>query len=176
MKQKLRHLFYIIVLVGIDQLIKYWVRLNLMNQEPLVIIPKILKLQYHENTGAVWGLFGGQVQYLSILTLLILLVIVFIYFKIPNTKKLNALKIIFVFIAAGAIGNLIDRVFLKHVVDFIYFEIINFPLFNFADTCITISSALLLILALFYYKDDDFLFLDQIFKGKKKDKKDSGQQ
>jgi signal peptidase II len=68
---------------------------------------------------------------------------------------------------AGAVGNLIDRVLLGHVVDFIYFEIINFPLFNFADSCLTVSSILLFLLAIFYYKDEDFAFLDQIFRRKK---------
>jgi signal peptidase II len=126
-----------------------------------------LNLQYQQNTGAVWGILSGRVDFLRILTLMILVVILFLYFKIPQGKKYNVLKTIAVFIVAGAVGNLIDRFLLGHVVDFIYFEIINFPLFNFADSCLTISSILLFILAIFYFKDEDFAFLEQVLNGKK---------
>jgi len=67
---------------------------------------------------------------------------------------------------AGAVGNLIDRFYLRHEVDFIYFELIDFPLFNFADSCLTVASILLFILAIFYYKDEDFEFLNDLFKKK----------
>lgn len=167
MKERMKHLILFIFIVGIDQAVKLWVRHTLMNQEPLVIIPKVLSLQYHENTGAVWGILSGKVQFLSIFTLIILLLIVFFYFKIPQTKRLTALRVITVFILGGALGNLIDRFLLGHVVDYIYFEIIDFPLFNIADSCLTVASALLLILALFVYKDEDFAFLNQIFRKKK---------
>ena len=62
-------------------------------------------------------------------------------------------------ITAGGIGNLIDRVRLNYVVDFIYFSLIDFPVFNVADIYVTVSMFLLLILVLFYYKDEDFQFL-----------------
>lgn len=168
MKERIKHLILFIILICIDQASKYWVRTVLANRDPIVVIPKnILKLQYHTNTGAVWGIFSGKAGILSIFTFFVLLLILFLYFKIPQGKKYNALKIIVVFILAGAVGNLIDRVLLGHVVDFIYIEIINFPLFNFADSCLTISSFLLFILAIFYYKDEDFAFLDRIFRSKK---------
>ena len=60
------------------------------------------------------------------------------------------------FVTAGAIGNLIDRIRLNYVVDFLYFELIDFPVFNVADCYITVSMFLLVILVLFYYKDEDF--------------------
>jgi signal peptidase II len=138
-----------------------------MNSDPFVIIPKVLNFQYHENNGAVWGILSGKVDFLKIFTIIILAVILFLYFKIPEGKKYNALKILAVFIVAGAVGNLIDRFYLGYVVDFIYFEIIDFPLFNFADSCLTVSSILLFVFALFYYKDEDFAFLDSAFRKKK---------
>jgi signal peptidase II len=143
-----------------------------MGKEPIVIIPKVLTLQYHENTGAVWGILSGNVEMLALMSLIILAVLTFFYLKIPNEKKYNALKIILVFIAAGAFGNMIDRICLKHVVDFIYFEIIDFPLFNVADSYVTVSSVLLIILSLFYYKDKDFEFLEHIFKKEEKSNQD----
>ncbi len=165
--QRIKHLLLFIVLVIIDQLTKHWVRTGLMNREPIDIIPKVLNLQYTENTGAVWGIMSGKVTFLIIFTAVVLALIVFLYFKIPQGKKYNVLKLLVVFIIAGAIGNFIDRVLLGHVVDFIYFELINFPLFNVADSYLTVSSILLFILAIFYYKDDDFAFLEQLFKKKK---------
>ncbi len=168
MKERMKHLILFIILVGIDQVVKYLVRQNLMNQEPITILPnKILNLQYHENTGAVWGILSGNVLYLSIFTLLILILIVYLYLKIPQTKRMRALRILSVFILAGAVGNLIDRIFLGHVVDFIYFEFINFPLFNIADSYLTVSCILLLFLAIFYYKDEDLAFLDPVLRKKK---------
>jgi signal peptidase II len=167
MKERIKHLILFLIIVGVDQAVKLWIKQNVMNKDPLVIIPKVLNLQYHENTGAVWGIMSGKVQFLSIFTFFILVVILFVYFKIPQNKKFNALKIICVFIMGGAVGNLIDRIVLGHVVDYIYFEIINFPLFNIADSCLTVSCILLFILSLTYYKDEDFAFLEQLIGGKK---------
>lgn len=167
MKERLKHLILFLILVGIDQASKYWVRTDLIKNDGIAIIPDVLRLQYHTNTGAVWGILSGKVPFLSIFTAIVLVLILFLYFRIPQGKRYNVLKIIAVFIMAGAVGNLIDRVFLGHVVDFIYFELINFPLFNFADSCLTVSSILLFLLAIFYFKDEDFVFLDQLFKKKK---------
>ncbi len=164
MKERLKHLLLFILLIAIDQLTKYWVKTDLLESGPIIIIPDVFRLQYHTNNGAVWGLMSGKVDFLKIFTFLVLLLIVYFYFKIPKDKKYNALKYIVVFIMAGAVGNLIDRMALGYVIDFIYFELINFPLFNIADTYLTVSSALLLILAFFYYKDDDFAFIEQLFK------------
>lgn len=175
MKERIKHLILFLLIVGADQAAKLWIRLNVMNKEPLIIIPKVLNLQYHENTGAVWGIMSGKVQFLSIFTFFILIVILFVYFKIPQNKKFNALKIICICIIGGAVGNLIDRVVLGHVVDYIYFEIINFPLFNIADSFLTVSCILLFILSFTYYKDEDFTFLEQLIgmKKAKKTNKDS---
>lgn len=168
MKERIRHLILFIILAAIDQGVKQWVRLTLMNKDPLIFIPDVFSLQYHENTGAVWGIMSGKVQFLSIFTFIILIFIVFLYLKIPQDKKYHPLRLITVFILAGAVGNLIDRIFLGHVVDFIYFELINFPLFNVADSYLTVSCVILFLLAVFYYKDDDFAFLDRLFGSKKK--------
>lgn len=168
MKERIKHLILLVSLIGIDQIVKFWIAGNLKGQEPIIIIPhKILNLQYYENTGAVWGILSGRVDFLRILTLMILVVILFLYFKIPNGKRYGALKILAVFIVAGALGNMIDRFALGYVVDFIYFEFINFPLFNLADCYLTISSVVLVLFALFYYKDEDFAFLEEALGRKK---------
>ena len=170
MKQRLRHLFYFIVLILIDQVSKYWAKTDIREDGPFTIIPKVLKLQYHENDGAVWGILSGRMSFLVILTIIMIMILSFFYLKIPSKKRYLPIRIIWVFIMAGAVGNFIDRIRLGYVVDFIYFELINFPLFNLADSYLTVSCALLLILAIFYYKDKDFEFIDTVFTTKKASK------
>ncbi len=156
--RKLRHFLYFILLIALDQFTKHLAVSNL-KENPFVIIPKVFQLTYHENNGAVWGILSGKIIFLILVTLLLLFLMVFLYLKIPKDKRYNAIRIILVFICAGAVGNLIDRVFNGYVVDFIYFELIDFPVFNLADCYVTLSSILLIILGLFYYKDEDFEFL-----------------
>lgn len=69
-----------------------------------------------------------------------------------------------VFCGAGAVGNMIDRVFRKYVVDFIYFSLINFPVFNVADIYVTVAAFMLVVLILFFYQEED---LNRVFSKKK---------
>lgn len=170
MKQRIRHLIYFILLVALDQATKYWARISLKEDGPISIIPGVLKLQYHENTGAVWGIMTDKTELLTVISLILSIFLIALYIKIPQNRRFQPIRIIWIFIMAGALGNLIDRFTLKYVVDFIYIELIDFPIFNLADNYLTLSSILLLILGIFYYKEEDFEFIDNIFK--KKSKKD----
>lgn len=159
--RSIRHLFYIVILTVIDQLSKYWAVINLKNQQAIKLIPDVLHLHYLENDGAVFGSFSGSVVILTIITSIVIIAIIYFYFKIPSTKRYNFLRIILVFILAGAVGNLIDRINLGYVVDFIYFALINFPTFNVADSYVVVAAFAFLLLSIFYYKDEDFSFLDK---------------
>lgn len=163
--RKIRHLLYLILLIAIDQITKNLVLTKLKGQDPYQVIPNVLQFYYHENTGAVWGIMSGKVSILIFVSIIILAGMIALYFKIPNEKRYNYLRIIMIFITAGAIGNLIDRSIHKYVVDFIYFKLIDFPIFNVADTYVTVSSILLILLSLFYYKDEDFDFLSKKSSG-----------
>ena len=88
--------------------------------------------------------------------------------KIPDDKKFRCVDAICVMLFAGGIGNLIDRIRLNYVVDFFYFSLIDFPIFNVADIYVTVAAFAMVILGMFYYKEEDF---DLIFPSKKKDKK-----
>ena len=165
--KKLRHLFYIILLIAFDQLTKHFAVTRLKDQEPFQVIPKVLQFHYHENNGAVWGIMSGKISFLILITTVIMAGMIYFYLKIPMDKRYNLLRIVLLFLTAGAIGNLIDRSVNKYVVDFIYFELIDFPIFNMADCYVTVSAALLIVLCLFYYKDEDFAFLNS--KDVKKD-------
>lgn len=169
MKKHIRSIIIILlcvaVLVSIDQITKYMVRTSLTDHD-ISIIDGVFRLRYSRNTGAVWGLFKDFTTGLIIISSLILAGVIYILAKLPHdSKKHTVMRVLCVFIMSGAIGNLIDRVFLSYVVDFLYFELIDFPIFNIADCYITCSVILLAILLIFYFKDEDLDFL----KLKKKD-------
>ncbi len=158
--KRIKYFFLLILLVGIDQLTKYWARASFMDGDSQVIIPKVLKLIYHENDGAAWGMFSGKPVFLIGLTIVMLTVIAYCFFRIPQEKMYIPLRITSVMVAAGAIGNnLLDRIIHGYVIDFIYFELIDFPVFNVADMYIVIGVILLALLIVFKYKDDDFSFM-----------------
>ena len=78
----------------------------------------------------------------------------------PEDKKYNILHFLLVLIASGAIGNMIDRIRLEYVVDFFYFVLINFPIFNMADIYVSVACVLLAVVMLFVYKEEDLNFLN----------------
>jgi signal peptidase II len=96
---------------------------------------------------------------LSFISLIALILLIVLYFRVPAHKKYLPLRIVLIFIAAGAAGNLIDRVLLHYVRDFIYFSLIDFPVFNVADIYVTCSVFVLAYLIMFYYKEEDLEFL-----------------
>ena len=150
------------ILIVIDQISKLLIINNIPQTGDISVIDKVLKIVYVKNTGAAWGLFKNGTVILSIFSAIVLCVIIFLFFRLDwSIKKQRPLMILFVFIAAGAVGNLIDRIFRKFVVDFIYFELIDFPVFNIADCYITISMFVLIALLIFYFKEEDF---DAIWK------------
>lgn len=157
----------IITLVLLDQFTKIAAIKNLMNQEDFVLIPGVLQLHYLENTGAAFSILEGKQIIFAIITPILLIALLYILIKMPQNKKYTALNYIIVFLIAGAIGNYIDRIANNYVVDFIYFSLINFPVFNVADCYVTVSVILLFILILFYYKDDDLEEIKQGLKIKK---------
>lgn len=146
------------LLILFDQLTKYWVRRDLSDKD-FVLIDKVFKLTYHKNTGAAWGILTGKVDFLVILTVIIIALVIFVMIKLPVDKKYNCLHIIGIFVFSGAIGNMIDRIYFNFVTDFLYIELINFPVFNVADCYITFSMFILAFLIIFKFKDDDFEFL-----------------
>lgn len=148
----------LILLILLDQWTKYLAMTHLADG-PIPILDGIFSLQYLENRGAAFGLFQGKQALLAVVAVFIAGAMAWIYWKLPQIKRYRALRVIVVLITAGAIGNLIDRVTHNFVVDFFYFELIDFPIFNIADCYVVIAAIVLVILFLFYYKEDDFSFL-----------------
>lgn len=149
-----------LIFIALDQWTKYMVLLHVKPIGSIPLIQGVLSLTYHENRGAVWGIMQGQIPILIVSTVIILAVVFWIYSRIPDTKKYLWLRIIAVLVISGAIGNFIDRIFRHYVVDFIYFELINFPIFNIADSYVVVAAFLLILVSIFVYKEDsDFDFL-----------------
>ena len=160
--QILCHILFVAILVLVDQITKYWVRNQFMDGGDIPLIPGVFRIVFHKNDGAVWGLLSGKnnaVIFLSIMTVIILFVIIFLYIRIPKTRHYFPLVIISLFVISGAIGNFIDRTLFGYVTDFLYIELINFPVFNIADCYITISIFIIFILMLTYYRNDEMEFL-----------------
>ena len=145
------------ILIWFDQFTKGLVVNNLTDGKQIVVWDGVFKIVSHKNTGAVWGILSNKTDFLSIVTCIILVAVLVLFFIIKwEHKRLRPMKLITMFVIAGAVGNLIDRIKLKYVIDFLYFELIDFPVFNVADCYITVSMILILILVIFYYKDEDF--------------------
>lgn len=152
-------LIMIILLTAADQFTKYLATAYLQDRPAIKIIDGVLELNYLRNNGAAFGMLQNQKAFFVLVATLILFIIAYVLFRMPDDKKYNAMHILLVMIASGAAGNLIDRVSHDYVVDFIYFVLINFPIFNVADIYVTVSTFFFIIMFLFYYKESDFSFL-----------------
>jgi signal peptidase II len=164
-----------VVLVAIDQFTKVLARKYLITDtgasKSYYLIKNVLCFHYLENRGSVWGILQDRINFLLIVSLLLFAILLFVYIRLPKEKHYLPLIWIDVFMLAGAVGNTIDRIFFGYVTDFIYVEIINFPIFNFADCCITVAAALTIVMILTRYKEDNFSF----FSIKKKKIEENGE-
>ena len=158
-------LLLLILLVCVDQFTKYTAVLKLKNQPAFNIIDGVLEFNYLENRGAAFGMLQNQKSFFVFVAVIFLGVIIYVLIKTPDDKKYTKLHFLLVMIAGGAIGNMIDRLKLDYVVDFIYIVLINFPIFNVADMYVTFSTVILIIQILFVYSENDFHFLS--FKKRK---------
>lgn len=146
------HKIYVIllatILIAIDQLCKYLVRVNIPLHTKIVLIPDILAIHHSENTGAAFSLFAGNVEFLSVISVLAILFIVYYIFK--SSKRLTTIQIIaWAMLLGGTTGNLIDRIVFKSVTDLWEILFINFPIFNMADIFIDIGALIIIFINLF---------------------------
>lgn len=146
-------------LVAVDQVTKYLAVLRLKDAAPHVLIDGVLEFRYLENRGAAFSVLQGQQVFFYILTAVFLVIVLYVLHRLPRTRRFLPIWVCLLVLISGAVGNLIDRIIHKYVVDFIYFSIIDFPVFNVADIYVTLSVAALALLVLFRYKDSDLSFL-----------------
>lgn len=122
------------------------------------VIPKFISFIYVRNTGAAWGILGGRPVFLIIMSILILgLFITYYVLRVKKVKNNSSclLGISVGLIAGGCIGNLFDRIVFGYVRDFINFDFMNFPVFNFADVALTFGVIIMIVYFLFYYSKEE---------------------
>jgi signal peptidase II len=134
---------FVLSLVGIDQIIKYFVIEYLKPIGVFELIKGFIRLRYVENTGAVFGSFSSHTAVLTVVS--IILLIVTVYFLVSQKNKSKLVSLTLLLMIAGGIGNIIDRIRLHFVVDYIEPTFIDFAVFNFADCLITVGAFVLMI-------------------------------
>ena len=116
-----------------------------LGSREVVLIPGVLSLRYIENRGAAFGIMQGRQWLLIVISAVMIAAAVVFYIRRIRDIQYRYLRVLIVFLVAGALGNMIDRIMLGYVRDFIYFKLIDFPVFNVADIYVTVSAVLILI-------------------------------
>jgi signal peptidase II len=187
-KTMLLGLLAILLLVAIDQFTKYLATAFLAGNASAVLLPGVFELRYLENRSAAFGFdfitflqdkfpiayftahpdvfLSVKMGIFAVLTIAVCVLLLSVFWRVPeHDRRFAAMDVILIAFIAGAVGNCIDRVTRGYVVDFFYFSLIDFPIFNVADIYVTVSAFFIVVLGLFYYKEEDF---ERIFPPKKK--------
>lgn len=148
-----------VVLVAIDQISKNYIISSMKLHDSISVIDGVFEIHYIQNRGAAWGMFENQQLMFIICTCIACIFGVIFFVKCVNSHPLKALQICLIIILSGAIGNFIDRIRFQYVIDFLYFKLIDFPVFNIADCYVTIGFFITIILIMFVYKEEDLQIL-----------------
>lgn len=132
-------------MLAFDQLTKFIVATRMELGESIHVLGEYFKITSHRNSGAAWGMFEGRMLFFYIITVIV--IVFLIYFYKSEAKNNLMMQVGITLLLAGAIGNFIDRLLFQEVVDFIDVLIINyaFPIFNVADSALTVGVIVLLI-------------------------------
>lgn len=126
-----------VILVAIDQLVKYLVLKNIPLGGHVPFIPHLVELTYVENTGAAFSLFSQHTWLLALVSLVMSVLLAVAIWK--NFFRHPLGKLTLTLLLAGAVGNLIDRAFRGFVVDMFNVLFMNFAVFNVADICVVVG-------------------------------------
>ena len=142
----------IVALIVLDQISKYWAATTLAADGPIALIPNVFEFHYTENRGVAFSMLQDQRWIFIPVSLLMTVILILMLWRSPMRKsKLFSASVLL--IIAGAIGNLIDRILLGYVIDFLYFSLIDFPIFNVADCFVVIGAGLLFLFVMFGMKE-----------------------
>ncbi len=144
----MRYYLLAFAIIVIDQLTKWWVIANMELRESITVIENFFYITSHRNTGAAWGILAGKMTFFYIITAVVIVVICYYIQKIAKDSALTGVAL--GLILGGAIGNFIDRLVHKEVVDFfdVYLGSYNYPIFNIADSALVVGVILVLIATL----------------------------
>lgn len=146
----------IIFVVLFDQVTKLIVVRNLGLGESKPVIKDVFEFHHIHNTGSAWGLFSGKTWALAIVSVILSAALCYVIYNLLHSPYYRFMRFLFACILGGAIGNMIDRFRLGYVTDFLYFKLINFPVFNVADIFVTVPIILLVLIFIFKYRGNDF--------------------
>lgn len=146
-------LLAVAAMVLIDQVVKYWAIAAIAPVGSIPLIPGVLQLTYVENRGAAFSILQNQIWLFVLLTVIVLCVIIYALKKRMIQTALGRISLLV--IAAGAVGNVIDRIFRHFVVDMIELTFVRFPVFNIADIYVTVGVVLFFIYFMFQHKETD---------------------
>ncbi|MFR3320681.1 MAG: signal peptidase II [Lachnospiraceae bacterium] len=121
-----------------------------------VIPSAIFELFYLQNRGAAFGILANRQWVFVMIALAMVAVAIYVYVYLPVTSHFPTMRICTVLIAAGAAGNMIDRLLHRYVIDFLYVSLIDFPVFNVADCYVVVGALLLIVLIFTLYRNDNF--------------------
>ena len=145
----------VICLVMLDQLTKYLAVRG--SFDDVVIIPGVFELSYIRNEGAAFGILQQKTLFFIVFTILMLVLLILLYLRIPLEKGYGWIRFSLILIISGACGNLIDRIWHGYVIDFLYFSLIDFPVFNVADSYVVCGVFLFILLYIVQHDKLDHL-------------------
>ena len=129
--------------VYLDQITKWLAVIFLQGHPPVPVIDWFIRFTYLENRGAAWGMLSDHRWVFMVLSSVAIIgVTLYVFIMKPKDPLL---RVSLAFVTAGGIGNMIDRIFLGYVVDFLEFTFIDFPVFNVADSFVCIGAAMLIL-------------------------------
>lgn len=148
----------------LDQVTKHWAATELLVNGPVELWPGVFHFHYTENRGVAFSLLQDQRWVFIPISLLMTALIIVMLLRSPMRKS-KLFCFASALVISGAIGNLIDRIHLGYVIDFLYFRLIDFPIFNIADCCVVIGAILLFTYVLFGMKNMEDMPLKTLFFG-----------
>ena len=137
------YLIFTAALVVGDQLVKHWVSATIALNSSQPVVPNLLAITNLRNDGAAWSILAGQQWFFTVVTLIALAVLAYLFYRWRRQPRLLWPLTL---ILAGAIGNFIDRLQNGYVVDMFELLFINFPVFNVADLCLTVGVLWLVVI------------------------------
>ena len=165
------YVFLMLFLVVADQIVKRAIDFTMEYQSTVPVIDNFFSLYYVRNTGSAFSFLADKEWGITALTAIssVMGVLVIVLMGIACKKHLKLLGFAFCLIASGAFGNLIDRVYWKYVIDYLRFDFGNytFPIFNLADICAVLGTAILMGIIIFGAKYFDAFWGSSDKKDKK---------
>ena len=146
-------MIYWLLIVGmivLDQVLKFFAVTKLRPVGSIPLIENVFHLTFARNTGAAFSILRGKQIFLIMLTSIVILSLIFLMAKSMKEDNNKFLTLSLALIIGGAIGNLIDRIRLDYVVDYLDFTLINFPIFNAADVFIVVGTGLLALMVIVF--------------------------